>query len=187
MNWLVFLEIISIIVVSIVVSGFLTKTVTLIAKRQYIPDAVAPFFQGLIKWFIIILAGVLILSVFDIPLSDVLTAMSAVLVLFAIGFVAMWSVLSNILCSFLLLVFPPFRFGDEIELREADKEFGVRGNVINLNLFYTTLKSTEDDDSERYLMRVPNTLFFQRVVYCHEKQGSKKLKFGSMNESGDNA
>ena len=53
---------------------------------------------------------------------------------FAIGF-ALKDILSNIASGVLLLLYRPFSVGDKINV------FGVEGEVINIDMRYTTLKS----------------------------------------------
>lgn len=136
-----------------------------------------------LKWTILILVILLVLQEIGIDTHHVLTALSAVLVLVAVGFVAVWSVLSNILCSFLLLLFPPFRFGDQIEIKDTGTETGIKGKVDGLNLFYTTLR-TGNNANAGQLIRVPNTMFFQRVIICHEGTDTEELKL-KPSSSGD--
>lgn len=178
-----FLEILATLLISVGVYYLLARLVKIIIRKDYMPDSLEQFFLGIVRWFVIICATIMLLCSFGIPLTRVLTATSAILMLVAIGFVAVWSVLSNMLCAFLLLTFPTFRFGDEVELREPDKEKGVRGTVVNLNLFHTTLQCSEEGSAESYLIRIPNTLFFQRVVYCYEKKDTRKLKLGNIDSS----
>lgn len=83
--------------------------------------------------------------------------LSAVAAAIAVGFVASWSVLSNATCALLLLVYRPFRVGDEIELLEPNGVVGVAGRVVDLNLLFTTVHEASDA-----LVRVPNNLFVQK-------------------------
>lgn len=83
--------------------------------------------------------------------------LSAVAAALAVGFVASWSVLSNATCALLLLVYRPFRVGDEIELLEPNGAVGVAGRVVDLNLLFTTVHESSDA-----LVRVPNNLFVQK-------------------------
>ena len=57
----------------------------------------------------------LILQQIGVSMNSVWAVLSAVVAMIAIGFVAVWSVLSNLLCTVMLLIFQPFRVGDEIE------------------------------------------------------------------------
>jgi small-conductance mechanosensitive channel len=66
--------------------------------------------------------------------------------------VAVWSVVSNVLCSLLLLIIRPFQVGDTIELPTQS----IKGKVINFTLMFTTLRGDEGE-----LVQIPNNLFFQ--------------------------
>jgi small-conductance mechanosensitive channel len=85
--------------------------------------------------------------------------LSAVAAALAVAFVASWSVLSNATCALLLLVYRPFRVGDEIELLEPDGTVGVAGRVVDLNLLFTTVHEASDA-----VVRVPNNLFVQKYA-----------------------
>jgi hypothetical protein len=74
--------------------------------------------------------------------------------LVAIGFVAVWSVLSNFLCTLVLVIMKPFSVGDEIELPAAN----VRGRVADMSMIFTTLESAPGET-----VMVPNSTFFQNI------------------------
>lgn len=88
-------------------------------------------------------------------LENVWALVSAVFALVAIGFVAVWSVLSNTLCTVLLLLAKPFKVGDQIEFAGET----VKGRVVDLDLMFTTLRA----DDGRFI-QVPNNAFFQKTI-----------------------
>ncbi|KAB2896976.1 MAG: mechanosensitive ion channel family protein [Dokdonella sp.] len=77
----------------------------------------------------------------------------------AIAFFAAWSVLSNLFCTLLIVIMRPFRLHDRIELLEGGDKPGLKGEVVDINMVYTSLR--EDDGA---LLQVPNILFFQRIT-----------------------
>ena len=81
----------------------------------------------------------------------------------AVAFFAAWSVLTNIFCSFLILVTRPFRLFDHIEVLDNGEKPGLGGQVIDINLVYVTLLERHAGGAESQL-RVPNSQFFQRAV-----------------------
>lgn len=107
-----------------------------------------------LRYSILLTAALLILGLWGFQLGTLLAVLGTVLGLVAIGFVAVWSVLSNFLCTFVLIAFKPFSVGDEIDL-PADN---VKGRVVDLSLIFTTL---EVGPGETVL--VPNNTYFQRV------------------------
>lgn len=106
--------------------------------------------QAFIKWCGVLLAAALILSVFNVP---ILTILSTMLAMVAIGFVAVWSVLSHFLCTVLLILFKPFSVGDILEFPSED----IKGKVVDLTAIFTVLKC--EDGS---LYQIPNNLIFQK-------------------------
>jgi small-conductance mechanosensitive channel len=82
---------------------------------------------------------------------------SATIAALAVGFVASWSLLSNVTSALILLAFRPFRVDDEVEVLDGDTPV-VKGRVADLNLMFTTIV---DGD---VACRVPNNLFLQKIV-----------------------
>lgn len=111
--------------------------------------------RNILRWLVRILTGILVLGVFGFELGGLWAMISTVLAMVAIGFVAVWSLLSNTSATVMLVMLRPFRVGDDIELPSES----VRGRVIDLNFFFTTLI-----DHTGAEWRVPNNLFFQKVV-----------------------
>ena len=110
----------------------------------------------LLRWMVLIIAALLILGIWGFELGTIIALLGTVLGLIAIGFVAVWSVLSNFLCTFVLIAFKPFSVGDELEL-PADK---ARGRVVDLSLIFTTLETSPTET-----VLIPNNTFFQRVFF----------------------
>ena len=80
------------------------KAIASLTSNGHIDEPYDSIFNAVIKWLLVIITFLVILQLFGIPISHVFATLSAVLVLVAVGFVAVWSVLSNILCAFLLLL-----------------------------------------------------------------------------------
>jgi small-conductance mechanosensitive channel len=111
------------------------------------------------RYAILVIAAVLVLGRWGFQVDTLIAVLGTILGLVAIGFVAVWSVLSNLLCAFVMVLFKPFAVGDEIELTGGD---GVKGKVIDLSLIFTTLSVGKDAT-----ILVPNNLFFQRIIKRH--------------------
>lgn len=107
-----------------------------------------------IRYAVLIAAALLILGRWGFQVDGILAVIGTVLGLVAIGFVAMWSMLSNFLCTLVLVVLKPFYVDDEIELPSAN----VKGKVIDLSIVYTTLESAPGET-----VLVPNNTFFQVI------------------------
>lgn len=81
----------------------------------------------------------------------------------AVAFFAAWSVLSNLFCALLIYTTRAFRIGETVELIENSEKPGLKGQVVEINLVYTTLHEAHADGIGATL-QVPNSLFFQRVL-----------------------
>lgn len=119
-----------------------------------------------IRYAILILATLLILSRWGFQINGIIAVIGTVLGLVAIGFVAVWSVLSNFLCTLVLVILKPFYVGDEIELPTAN----VRGKVTDLSVVYTTLESAPGET-----VLVPNNMFFQLIFKRRAGAGTSDL------------
>lgn len=145
----------AVLVGAIVLNFVMKRGLRLLADKTSLTDGdVAPF--GKVgSWFIFAATFVLLLGVFGFDLGGMWTMITGVGAMIAVGFIAVWSVLSNWLCTFVILLTRPFSIGDEVEfVGEA-----VKGRVVDLNFVYTSLRSPDGAT-----LQVPNNLFFQKVL-----------------------
>lgn len=112
--------------------------------------------KGVARWLVIAGLFFVALLALGVDLQGIWSSLGTVLSLIAIGFVAMWSILSHMLASVLIVVFRPFEVGDRVEIVGDDP---VVGEVTDLNPVYTTLQA--DDGG---IFQVPNNQFFQKVL-----------------------
>jgi len=113
----------------------------------------------------VIYAGALltILDRFGVSGTVLWTAFTGFAAVAAVAFFAAWSVLSNIFCALLIFTTRPFRLHDHIEVIENGEKPGLKGQVTDINLIYTTLHERLPDGNDTVL-QVPNSLFFQRAT-----------------------
>ena len=82
----------------------------------------------------------------------------------AVAFFAAWSVLSNLFCALLIFTVRPFRIGDHVEVLDTAEKPGAKGQVVDINLLYTTLLDHDAAQGHPCWLQIPNALVFQRVV-----------------------
>ena len=121
---------------------------------------------SIVNWLILAVTVIVLLGVFGFNLGGLWAMLSTVFALIGIGFVAVWSLLSNISCTFIILVARPFAIGDDIEFPGEP----VRGRVVDLNFLYTTLRAEDDA-----LLQIPNNLIFQKVLRRRRGTGAVTL------------
>lgn len=144
-----------IMIAAFLINLFLGRMLGLLARRTHLnAEDLLPFRRAL-RWIVRVIAVILILGVFGFQIGGIWAMLSTIFGLVAIGFVAVWSLLSHTTATVLLLFLRPFQVGDDIEFAGEP----VGGRVIDLNFFFTTLV-----DHEGVLHQVPNNLFFQKAL-----------------------
>ena len=138
------------------------KSKELLVSKQIVSPTIALLICNIFNWILSVLFFLLILQQFGLSITNILAVVSTVIAMIAIGFVAVWSVLSNILCTLMLLIFQPFRIGDEVEIVDPAMTSGLGGVVRNINILFTTLRTTDEEDVSD--IQIPNNLFFQKLV-----------------------
>ncbi|MEP1033013.1 mechanosensitive ion channel domain-containing protein [Ekhidna sp.] len=93
-------------------------------------------------------------------LNNIWVSLGSILGVIAIGFFAIWSILSNIVAGIIIYTINPFKITDTLVLVEKD----VTGKVIDIGLIYTKL---QDKDG---IITVPNNVFFQQLVKVKSKK-----------------
>ena len=133
------------------------------ARYPQLPQELLLPLRGLLRWIILGSAFMLVLERFGVSAEVLWAALTGFTAVAAVAFFAIWSVLSNMFCAVLIFSLGPFRLGDTVEVVESADKLGVKGKVVAINLFYTTL---EDVSAEHpgAMVQVPNSLFFQKAV-----------------------
>ena len=154
---------VAIVVVFLIVRRIVRRLILRLQKARNLPDAAVLPLLRLVQTLLLVLVCLVILQVIGVPMGVVWASVSTIVGLIAVGFIAVWSVLSNIACSLMLLIFKPFRIGDTIEIVDTAEGPNVSGRVMDLTLMYTVLREERDDGTVN-LVQIPNNLLFQRTV-----------------------
>jgi len=112
-----------------------------------------------------LVVALIIVALAGFKMDSLWTFLTAVLAMLAIGFVAVWSILSNVLATFVILIWRPFNVGEWIEILPE----GLEGQVVDINFVYTILKSEEGKKTA-----VPNNLFAQKFIRRSSVRGAPK-------------
>ena len=132
--------------------------------RSILPPELVVGLRRTASFVITTAATLLILKQLGMSAASLWTVITGFLAVAAIAFFAAWSVLSNIFCTLLIVTSRPFRLNDKIELLENGEKAGLRGQVVDVNLIYTTLREVGPDGQSESVLQIPNSLFFQRIV-----------------------
>ena len=148
------IETVAILAIAMVLFFGLKGRILALARRAKLPRLALTPVGLILRYALLIVALLLVLGRWGFQIDTLIAVLGTVLGLVAIGFVATWSVLSNFLCTFVLIVFKPFSVGDEIELPASN----VKGQVVDLSLIFTTLKVGRGET-----VMIPNNIFFQSI------------------------
>lgn len=103
------------------------------------------------------LAIVIITLIWGVNLQEFSVFISSTLAVVGIGFVAQWSILSNLTASVILFFSHPLRLGDRV--RVMDKDFDWTGKVEDISGFYLFMRT---DDGRK--ISIPTNLVIQKGI-----------------------
>lgn len=144
-----------IVIGAFVLNLLVGRAMALLARRTNLNELDVLPIRNLVRWLVRLVALILILGVFGFQIGGIWAMLSTVLGLIAIGFVAVWSLISHTSATMLILFLRPFQVGDDVEIAGEP----VRGRVLDINFFFTTLV-----DHDGVLQQIPNNLFFQKTL-----------------------
>ncbi len=185
-----------VLVVAFALSHAFKRLINVLRDLKHVSPVIADRLHSVRRWSITLLAFIVILEALGI-FRGAWALISTALAALALGFVAAWSVLSNATAAMLVLIFRPFRIGDHVEVLEFSNGYPIGGEVLDMNLMYTTLRvdmsapvSPEPappgtdapvpeaqpeairQDARAAMIRVPNNLFFQRPLRTRSSHAS---------------
>lgn len=157
-------QVVLILLAAWLVQRLLTRGISSLGTRypQLPPELMIPL-RGAVRWLIMGSAFMLVLERLGVSAQVLWTALTGFIAVAAVAFFAIWSVLSNLFCALLIFTLNPFRIGECVEVLETADKPGVRGRVLAINLFYTTLEDLTGDAPGTWV-QIPNSLFFQKAV-----------------------
>jgi len=111
---------------------------------------------NLINFFVCL---TLVLIIWGVNQSEIAAFVGSVLTIVGVAFFAQWSLLSNITSSIIIFFGHSVKIGDSISIMET-KDYEIRGEVLNIGLFFTKIKLNDTDDE----ITMPNNIFILKTV-----------------------
>jgi small-conductance mechanosensitive channel len=152
------------VVIGVVTFVLIRRGLAAAAAREKISESLRLMAVGFTKWAIVILVILLALQQAGFEVTSIWAGLLTIMAMVAVGFIAVWSVINNIFCALLMLVFSPFRIGDEIEIIEATGGKGLRGRILKVNLMFTSIDEIGESGKKGVIVQVPNNIFFQKTL-----------------------
>jgi small-conductance mechanosensitive channel len=101
-----------------------------------------------------IVAAMALLNLWGVNLAGLWTVLISGAAVIGVGFLAVWTMVSNITASLFLTFWRPFHLGATVELLPEN----LKGRVIDRNMMFTAVR-----DEAGNILQIPNNLFFQKV------------------------
>lgn len=172
---LLVLQIVVILIAALLLRGLLRRLIRRVSDRYDLPAEINVSAKRIVGFLIGFGTLLLVLERLGVSGSVLWTAFTGFAAVAAVAFFAAWSVLTNIFCALLLLITRPFRIHDHIELLESSDRPGLRGQVVDMNLIFVTLRERHEEGGSS-LLRIPNSLFFQRSTRRWQGEPVKLLQ-----------
>lgn len=155
------LQLVLVVILAWIIAGWLKRIVTRGAQRAHIEITLAKFLGNMVRWLVLLVAGIMVLGIFGVETASLAAALAAVG--FAIG-LALQGTLSNIASGIMLLILRPFRVGDFIKVND------LTGRVEEIELFNTSV-----DTLDNRRITIPNSTIFGAVIENYTHHGTRRV------------
>jgi small-conductance mechanosensitive channel len=125
-----------------------------LASRLRLPYETVLTTTRLLIGMLWIVVAMLVLEIWGISVGGLWTLLVSAATIVGVGFLATWTMVSNITASFFIAFWRPFRLGDDIEIVPEN----LRGRVIDSNLMFVVVR-----ENGGAVIQIPNNLFFQKM------------------------
>jgi small-conductance mechanosensitive channel len=154
------------LLVVVVIYRVVVTVINRAARGNGLVESVRP--QLLIgwRWLIVPIGLLFVLQQSGFDVGSVLTMITGILAMVALGFVAVWSVASNVLAAFLIFSTKLFRIGDYIQFTNVDGGLGMTAKIRDMRLLFTELEEVRGGEHAGHggVIRMPNNFFFQNPI-----------------------
>jgi small-conductance mechanosensitive channel len=127
-----------------------------------------------VVWLVALL---LILGVWGVNVTGLWALLASAAAVIGVGFLAVWTMISNVTASVFITIWAPFKLGQMVEIVPEN----LKGRVVDRNMMFTVLR----DGSDRVL-HVPNNLFFQKMFWVTDEKAQYLFEFLER-DTGDKA
>ncbi|MFH1745568.1 MAG: mechanosensitive ion channel domain-containing protein [Planctomycetota bacterium] len=155
LNWQLAALLTLVVVTALIIDRVTLTALSALEETGRLPQLTARIIRRWLRGFLTAVVVLLAFTLAGARTDRLWAPLSALLAMLAVGFVAVWSLLSNILATLFILIWRPFNVGEHIEIRPD----GIAGKVVDINFLYTLLRT----DNGAHIT-VPNSLFVQKYV-----------------------
>lgn len=136
-----------------------TKLVNKTIVTKVIQPSRGRLIRSAINAVTLLIFFIILMVIWGVNQSELAVFVGSALTIVGAAFFAQWSLLSNITSSIILFFGHSVKIGDAIAIMEA-KEYEIRGEVLNIGLFFTKIRLNETHDE----ITMPNSVFIIKTV-----------------------
>jgi len=151
----VILPVIITIVVAIIVERILVSIISRYGKKRALSKSHSHLIKLIIRGSILVIVIIVVASIFGVGIGNLWATIAGILAMVIIGFFAVWSLLSNVLATGIILIARPFVIGDKVTILPEN----ISGEAVDINILYSKLKTNEGD-----IITVPNITFLTKFI-----------------------
>jgi small-conductance mechanosensitive channel len=132
----------------------ISRSLQRLEQRLSIPYETLAGAARLVTAVLWLITALLILSLWGVSVSGLWTLLVSAAAVIGVGFLAVWTMISNVTASLFITIWRPFHLGHTVELLPEN----LKGRAIDRNMMYTIIR-----EEGGALLHVPNNLFFQKM------------------------
>jgi small-conductance mechanosensitive channel len=147
--------IIIVVILNMILKGYLGHKI-----RKLMPKNADNLpFKEVVNIAFFLLFAIVILAIWGVSLESLWVFLTGVAALIAVAFVAVWSILSNLLAGMIIVGMKKLRIGDEVIILPEK----IKGKVVSIGILFFTIRDAKYDTS------IPNNQYFQKFVKIKRK------------------
>ena len=164
----------AVLIVGWTAAGIISRTIRRrVLANDRIDNTIGSFAASLVRWLILFVVLIAILSIYGIEATSLVAVMGAGTL--AIG-LALQGTLADLAAGFMLILFRPYKLGQYVEIG------GTAGTVVEINLFVTELVTPQNVQ-----IIVPNGQAWGSVITNYSHHGDRRLDLTFGIDYGDDA
>ncbi|KXB08804.1 hypothetical protein AKJ56_00265 [candidate division MSBL1 archaeon SCGC-AAA382N08] len=156
-----------VVVGAIVIDQVIESRISSYGEEKKLPQSHIHAIKLISRWIIAISGILLVAAIFGISIGRLWLVISTVAAMIIVGFIAVWSLLSNILAALVLMIWRPFQIGDKVSLLPEN----ITGTVKETNLFFTRIE-TEDGS----MLNITNSNLIGKMIKVYSDDLEKESK-----------
>lgn len=158
-----------VLLILLVVSQLLKRLIIRFVKKKSIDPNRKKIILNFGYFMLYVLTVITLVFIWSIRLKDFIFFLSSILAVLGVGFIAQWSILSNLTSSVILFFNHPMRIGDRIRI--VDKDYDWVGVVKDITGFFIYIKT----DKGEYIS-FPNSLVLQKPIEMLDTLANEELE-----------